>query len=133
MYCRMNATDITKPATKPPPGWLWPRMNRYIDTTSATGSSRRTSTAGTIMKPRAVSLALRGLTRSVTRSGANRRCWAGNWMLSLGGRKRRNRANTARATATSTVISPRVSKPRKSTSITLTTLLPPPSGKARLR
>ena len=32
----------------------------------------------------------------------------------------------------STVISPRVSKPRKSTSITLTTLVPPPSGKARL-
>ncbi|CFU02866.1 Uncharacterised protein [Bordetella pertussis] len=31
----------------------------------------------------------------------------------------------------STVISPRVSKPRKSTRITLTTLVPPPSGSAR--
>ena len=34
------------------------------------------------------------------------------------------------ATTPSTVISPKVSKPRKSTSITLTTLLPPPSESA---
>ncbi|MNJ55805.1 hypothetical protein D3C77_513230 [compost metagenome] len=133
MYWRMKATDITRPATNPPPGWLCPRMNRYIDTTRAIGSSRRTNTAGTIMKPRAVSAAWRGLTRSVTTSGASRRCWAGSCMLSRGGRKRRSRANTASATATSTVTSPRVSKPRKSTSMTLTTLLPPPSGRARLR
>ena len=35
---------------------------------------------------------------------------------------------TAIATAPSTVISPIVSKPRKSTRMTLTTLVPPPSG-----
>ena len=33
----------------------------------------------------------------------------------------------------STTISPKVSKPRKSTSITLTTLVPPPSVSARSR
>ncbi|MNH20706.1 hypothetical protein D3C79_804890 [compost metagenome] len=126
MYWRMNATDMTKPATNPPPGWLCPRMNRYIDTSKAIGSSRRTSAAGTIMKPSAVSVACRGLIRSVTTSGANWRCCAGSCMLSFGGRKRRSRANTVNATATNTVISPRVSKPRKSTSMTLTTLVPPP-------
>ena len=122
----MKATDITSPATNPPPGKLCPRMNRYIDTTKAIGNSKRTSTAGTIMKPNAVSLALRGLTRSVTTSRASKRCWAGSGMLSLGGRKRLNNANIVRATAANTVISPKVSKPRKSTSITFTTLLPPP-------
>jgi hypothetical protein len=36
-----------QPATKPPPGRLWPRMNRWIATSTATGRSRRASTAGT--------------------------------------------------------------------------------------
>ena len=46
-------------------------------------------------------------------------------MTSRAGRKRRSRAYTVRATMPSTTISPKVSKPRKSTSITLTTLVPP--------
>ena len=53
-------------------------------------------------------------------------------MLSAGGRKRRRSAYTVSATAPSTVISPMVSKARKSTSMTLTTFVPPPSGSARL-
>ncbi|MCY1509599.1 hypothetical protein D9M68_439510 [compost metagenome] len=48
MNCSTSATDITSPATKPPPGALWPRMKKYTDTSTATGSTRRTSTAGTI-------------------------------------------------------------------------------------
>ncbi len=54
-------------------------------------------------------------------------------MTSRAGRKRRSRAYTVRATMPSTTISPKVSKPRKSTSITLTTLVPPPSLSARSR
>jgi hypothetical protein len=54
-------------------------------------------------------------------------------MVSLGGRKRRSSAYTVSATIASTVISPSVSKARKSTSITLTTLAPPPSGRAFCR
>ena len=57
----------------------------------------------------------------------NRSCCAGIAMLSRAGRKRRSRAYTVSATIPSTVISPSVSKPRKSTSMTLTTLRPPPS------
>jgi hypothetical protein len=53
--------------------------------------------------------------------------------LSTGGRKRRSSAYTVSATAHSTVISPIVSNARKSTSMTLTTLAPPPPGSALLR
>ena len=51
----------------------------------------------------------------------------GRSMLSGAGRNRRSSAKTVSATMPRTVISPRVSKPRKSTRITLTTLRPPPS------
>ena len=50
-------------------------------------------------------------------------------MLSGAGRNRRNSANTVSATMPSTVISPSVSKPRKSTRITLITLAPPASDR----
>jgi hypothetical protein len=53
-------------------------------------------------------------------------------MLSGAGRKRRSSAYTVRATMPSTVISPKVSKPRKSTRMTLTTLSPPPCGQRLL-
>jgi hypothetical protein len=45
---QQQATENTSPATKPPPGWLWPRTKIYTATSVANGSSRRTSTAGTI-------------------------------------------------------------------------------------
>ena len=51
-------------------------------------------------------------------------------MISGAGRKRRSSAYTVSATMPSTTISPKVSKPRKSTSITLTTLVPPPPLRA---
>ena len=51
-------------------------------------------------------------------------------MTSRAGRKRRSSAYTVSATMPSTTISPNVSKPRKSTSITLTTLVPPPPVRA---
>ncbi|MNS85722.1 hypothetical protein D3C72_1195960 [compost metagenome] len=57
----------------------------------------------------------------------------GSAIDSIAGRKRRSSAYTVSATMPSTVISPKVSKPRKSTSITLTTLVPPPSVSARSR
>ena len=42
---RSSATAVTSPATNPPPGALWPRRKRKIDTTSASGSSQRAATA----------------------------------------------------------------------------------------
>ncbi len=49
MYCVRKAIATHNPATKPPPGRLWPRMKKYRAITTAMGSSRRTNTAGTIM------------------------------------------------------------------------------------
>ena len=54
-------------------------------------------------------------------------------MLSGAGRNRRSSAYTMIATMPTTVISPNVSKPRKSTSITFTTLRPPACSSALLR
>ena len=56
------------------------------------------------------------------------RCCSGASTLSGAGRKRRSSAKTVSATMASTTISPKVSKPRKSTRMTLTTLRPPPSA-----
>src|SRR3954462_6017427 len=49
MYCAMNAIARTRPATKPPPGSLCPRINTCSATMPAIGSNSRTSTAGTMM------------------------------------------------------------------------------------
>ena len=54
-------------------------------------------------------------------------------MLSGAGRNRRSNAYTMIATMPTTVISPKVSKPRKSTSMTFTTLRPPACSSALLR
>ena len=48
-YCMRNAIATTRPATKPPPGSLWPRSKKCADDDRATGRSRRAMTAGTIM------------------------------------------------------------------------------------
>ena len=84
------------------------------------------------------SMKITGKARRMITAGTNRSsaltaplcafCWRGVCMLSRAGRKRRSSAYTAMATTASTVISTSVSKPRKSTRITLTTLVPPPRG-----
>ena len=61
---------------------------------------------------------------SASRAASSRCAWAAA-RLSGAGRKRRSSAYTVSATMPTTVISPSVSKPRKSTRITLTTLRPP--------
>ena len=44
MYCMIRAMPITSPATKPPPGWLWPRSRMNTPTASASGSRTRVAT-----------------------------------------------------------------------------------------
>ena len=123
----MTAVATTSPATKPPPGSLCPRSRKNIATMPETGRSNCTITAGSIIGPSGSSACeSRGETPV---SASCSRCCTGNPMLSIAGRNRRNSAKTVKATIPTTVISPIVSKPRKSTRITLITFEPPASGK----
>src|SRR5688572_26065147 len=115
MYCRITPMVSAIPATKPPPGRLWPRSSRYAASSMVAGKMRRMITAGTVRSSPSV-WAL-----------CCARCASGS-MLSRAGRKRRRSEYTTIATTPRTPISPSVSKPRKSTMITFTTFVPPPSG-----
>ena len=130
MYCTMNAVAMTRPPTKPPPGALWPRSRKNTEITPGHRQQQSPSTAGTSMKPRGNESVA---DRCACRFPRRRSCARGSGMLSGAGRKRRSSLYTASATMPTTVISPMVSKPRKSTRITLTTLRPPPSGSALLQ
>ena len=59
MYCRMNATAIVMPATKPPPGRSCPRRSRKTAATPITGNSSPMISAGTAIMSLIVSLFLR--------------------------------------------------------------------------
>ena len=130
----MNAMATTSPATKPPPGSLCPRRNRY---TATTHGDRQQQAHEHRRHHHVAERRVGGRARidEVGRDIGQQQALLPRRLDALARRPEapQQRVHGERRRRASTVISPIVSKPRKSTSMTLTTLLPPPSGSARSR